>query len=100
MRSAESTPLAYTSPFSFHLPKMRLQAASASLSASSGVALPAAAFANITVRTQVFQIGNSLRKAGEVVELAGQEPLPEVADVVDEELLGPLDVLRELPDDV
>ena len=51
--SCPSSP-SYTKPFSFHLPWMRLLAATASLRASSGVAEPLAALANMTLRTHVL----------------------------------------------
>ena len=53
-----STVANYTRPFSFHLAKMRLQAVSASFSASSGLAEPLAAFANMTFSTQVLKISS------------------------------------------
>src|SRR3990172_755980 len=43
---------------------------------------------------QLLQIRNGVREARKVVKLAGQEPLAEIADVVHQELLGAVDVLR------
>src|SRR5262249_31427780 len=43
-----------------------------------------------------LQVGHSLGEAGEVVELASQESLPEVADVVHQELFCTVDVFRKL----
>jgi|GEM_PF-5790480 len=52
------------------------------------------------VRNKVFQIGNGIGKEWEVVKLAGKKRLSKVTDVINEELLGTLDVLGELLDDV
>src|SRR5678815_2073798 len=49
---------------------------------------------------QLLEIRHLLLEAGEVVELALREGLVEVPDVVDQELLRPVDVLGELPDHV
>src|SRR5215471_7272146 len=43
------------------------------------------------------EVGDLLGEAGEVVVLAADERLPEVGDVVDEELLGTFDVFGKLP---
>src|SRR6266498_180373 len=52
------------------------------------------------VRDLLRDVGDRRREAGEVVELALLEDLPEGVDVVDEELLRALLVLREVPDGV
>ena len=52
------------------------------------------------VRNERFQIWHGIGKAWEVVKLAGEKRLSEVTDIINEELLCPLDVLGELPDDV
>ena len=46
------------SPLSFHFAKMRLQAASASCSASYGLSAPDAAFANIMFSIHVVKISS------------------------------------------
>src|SRR5258708_9206441 len=49
---------------------------------------------------ELLKVRNGLGEAGKVVELARHERLLEVVDVIDQELLGARDVLRELPDHV
>ncbi len=45
-------------PFSFHFAQMRFMAASACLSASSGVSAPVAALANMLFNTQVLNVSS------------------------------------------
>src|SRR5437660_2808259 len=48
----------------------------------------------------LFQVRHGVRETGEVVELAGGKAVMEGIDVVDQELLGTVLVLGELPDDI
>src|SRR5437764_831233 len=48
----------------------------------------------------LFQVRHGVRETGEVVELAGGKAVMEGIDVVDQELLGTVLVLGEVPDDI
>src|SRR5215831_15123521 len=52
------------------------------------------------VRNKALQVRHSLREAGEIVILTGQESLLEIADIVHQELLGTVDIFGKLPDDI
>src|SRR5260370_15085052 len=49
---------------------------------------------------QLVEVRHLIPETGEIVEFAGEEPLPEISDVVDEELLRSLFIRGEFPDHV
>src|SRR5882724_7439016 len=52
------------------------------------------------VGNQRFEIWHGLGEAREVIKLAGQKPVAEIANIIHQELLGPLDVLGKFPDHI